>query len=102
MNDAQTVTTLQALLDESIQLLTQKQIVLSAEQSTFTQKQTLLQTQKKVIETQYELLDAYLENPDKDTSNLEKLLTDTRTTLAELSNNNKPLRLKSWHCFSKV
>ncbi|MCC5633349.1 hypothetical protein LC613_38415 [Nostoc sphaeroides CHAB 2801] len=83
-NDAQTVTTLQALLDESIQLLTQKQIVLSAEQSTFTQKQTLLQTQKKVIETQYELLDAYLENPDKDTSNLEKLLTDTRVTLAEV------------------
>ncbi|MCC5617868.1 hypothetical protein LC605_22845 [Nostoc sp. CHAB 5836] len=83
-NDAQTVTTLQALLDESIQLLTQKQIVLSAEQSTFIQKQTLLQTQKKVIETQYELLDAYLENPDKDTSNLEKLLTDTRVTLAEV------------------
>jgi Ca2+-binding RTX toxin-like protein len=83
-NDAQTVTTLQVLLDESIQLLTQKQIVLSAEQSTFTQKQTLLETQKKVIETQYELLDAYLENPDKDTSNLEKLLTDTRVTLAEI------------------
>jgi hypothetical protein len=76
--------TLKALIDQSIQLLTQKQIVLTAEQSTFTQKQTLLETQKKVIQTQYDLLDAYLENPDKDTTNLEKLLADTSATLAEV------------------
>ena len=76
--------TLKALIDQSLQLLTQKQIVLTAEQSTFTQKQTLLETQKKVIQTQYDLLDAYLENPDKDTSNLEKLLADTNTALAEV------------------
>jgi hypothetical protein len=68
--------TLKALIDQSLQLLTQKQIVLTAEQSTFTQKQTLLETQKKVIQTQYDLLDAYLENPDKDTTNLEKLLAE--------------------------
>ncbi|NCS30372.1 MAG: hypothetical protein GPJ18_18240 [Microcystis aeruginosa F13-15] len=76
--------TLKTLLDQSIQLLTQKQIVLSAQQATFLQKQTLLNTQKKVIETQYQLLDAYLESPDNDTSNLEKLLTDTQKTLAEV------------------
>ena len=76
--------TLKALIDQSLQLLTQKQIVLTAEQSTFTQKQTLLETQKKVIQTQYDLLDAYLENPDKDTTNLEKLLADTNKTLAEV------------------
>ena len=62
----------------------QKQVVLIAQQSTFVQKQTLLNTQKQVIETQYQLLDAYLENPDKDTTSLEKLLTDTRATLAEV------------------
>ena len=76
--------TLKTLIDQSIQLLTQKQIVLSAQQATFLQKQTLLNTQKKVIETQYQLLDAYLESPDNDTSNLEKLLTDTQKTLAEV------------------
>ena len=76
--------TLKALIDQSLQLLTQKQIVLTAQQSTFTQKQTLLENQKKVIQTQYDLLDAYLENPDKDTTNLEKLLADTSKTLAEV------------------
>ncbi|WP_409886769.1 bluetail domain-containing putative surface protein [Microcystis sp.] len=76
--------TLKTLIDQSIQLLTQKQIVLSAQQATFLQKTTLLNTQKKVIETQYQLLDAYLESPDNDTSNLEKLLTDTQKTLAEV------------------
>ncbi|MBO1058679.1 MAG: hypothetical protein HEQ27_20060, partial [Dolichospermum sp. JUN01] len=76
--------TLQNLLNQSIELLTQKQVVLIAQQSTFIQKQTLLNTQKQVIETQYQLLDAYLENPDKDTTSLEKLLTDTRATLAEV------------------
>ena len=76
--------TLKALIDQSIQLLTQKQIVLTAEQSAFTQKQALLGTQKKVIQTQYDLLNAYLESPDKDTTNLEKLLADTITTLAEV------------------
>ena len=76
--------TLKALIDQSLQLLTQKQIVLTAQQSTFTQKQTLLENQKKVIQTQYDLLDAYLENPDKDTTNLEKLLADTNITLAEV------------------
>ncbi|MDD1413538.1 putative Ig domain-containing protein [Dolichospermum sp. ST_con] len=76
--------TLQNLLNQSIELLTQKQVVLIAQQSTFVQKQTLLNTQKQVIETQYQLLDAYLENPDKDTTSLEKLLTDTRATLAEV------------------
>ncbi|MDJ0504089.1 MAG: hypothetical protein PX635_02435, partial [Nostocales cyanobacterium LE14-WE12] len=73
--------TLKTLIDQSSNLLTQKQIVLSAQQATFLQKQTLLNTQKKVIETQYQLLDAYLESPDNDTSNLEKLLTDTQKTL---------------------
>jgi Lectin C-type domain/FG-GAP-like repeat/RTX calcium-binding nonapeptide repeat (4 copies) len=76
--------TLKALLDQSIQLLTQKQTVLTSQQSTFIQKQTLLETQKKVIQTQYQLLDAYLDSPDNDTSNLENLLTDTRATLAEV------------------
>ncbi|MCA2701175.1 MAG: VCBS repeat-containing protein, partial [Microcystis sp. M179S2] len=76
--------TLKTLIDQSSNLLTQKQIVLSAQQATFLQKTTLLNTQKKVIETQYQLLDAYLENPDNDTSNLEKLLTDTQKTLAEV------------------
>ncbi|MFM7363647.1 MAG: FG-GAP-like repeat-containing protein, partial [Cuspidothrix sp.] len=76
--------TQQALLNQSIDLLTQKQVVLIAQQTTFVQKQTLLNTQKQVIDTQYQLLDAYLENPDKDTSSLEKLLTDTRATLAEV------------------
>ncbi|MCZ8358823.1 MAG: FG-GAP-like repeat-containing protein, partial [Microcystis sp. LE19-388.1G] len=76
--------TLKTLIDQSSNLLTQKQIVLSAQQATFLQKQTLLNTQKKVIETQYQLLDAYLESPDNDTSNLEKLLTDTQKTLAEV------------------
>jgi hypothetical protein len=76
--------TLQTLINQSIQLLNQKQVVLSTQQATFLQKQTLLKTQERVIETQYQLLDVYLEKPDNDTSNLEKLLSDTRKTLAEV------------------
>ena len=76
--------TLQNLLNQSIELLTQKQVVLTSQQSTFIQKQTLLNTQKQVLETQYQLLDAYLESPDKDTTSLEKLLTDTRATLSQV------------------
>jgi Ca2+-binding RTX toxin-like protein len=76
--------TKKALLDQSIQLLNQKQTVLTSQQSTFIQKQTLLETQKKVIQAQYQLLDAYLDSPDNDTSSLEKLLTDTRATLLEV------------------
>ena len=78
------ILTLKALLDQSIQFLTQKRTVLTSQQSTFIQKQTLLETQKKVIQTQYQLLDAYLDSPDNDTSSLEKLLTDTRATLLEV------------------
>ncbi|NCS41072.1 MAG: hypothetical protein GPJ20_20000, partial [Microcystis aeruginosa BS13-10] len=76
--------TKQALLDQSIQLLTQKQTVLTAQQATLTQKQTLLSTQEQVLLTQYQLLDATLASPDKDTSTLEQQLTDTRKTLAEV------------------
>jgi len=76
--------TQQALLDQSIQLLTQKQTVLTAQQATLTQKQTLLSTQEQVLLTQYQLLDATLASPDKDTSTLEQQLTDTRKTLAEV------------------
>ncbi|NCS48610.1 MAG: hypothetical protein GPJ29_11585 [Microcystis aeruginosa BK11-02] len=79
-----TLLTQQALLDQSIQLLTQKQTVLTAQQATLTQKQTLLSTQEQVLLTQYQLLDATLASPDKDTSTLEQQLTDTRKTLAEV------------------
>jgi hypothetical protein len=62
----------------------QKQIVLNAERSSFVQKQTLLETQRKVIETQYALLNSYVDNPEKDTTTLEQLLSDTRTVLADV------------------
>ncbi len=76
--------TQQAQLDQSIQLLTQKQTVLTAQQATLTQKQTLLSTQEQVLLTEYQLLDVTLASPDKDTSTLEQQLTDTRKTLAEV------------------
>ncbi|NCR49967.1 MAG: hypothetical protein GPJ12_13550 [Microcystis aeruginosa S11-01] len=79
-----TLLTQQAQLDQSIQLLTQKQTVLTAQQATLTQKQTLLSTQEEVLLTEYQLLDATLASPGKDTSNLEKQLADTRKTLAEV------------------
>ncbi|TRU70000.1 MAG: hypothetical protein EWV55_20270, partial [Microcystis viridis Mv_BB_P_19951000_S69] len=74
----------QAQLDQSIQLLTQKQTVLTAQQATLTQKQTLLSAQEQVLLTEYQLLDATLASPDKDTSTLEQQLADTRKTLAEV------------------
>ncbi|MCZ8226185.1 MAG: FG-GAP-like repeat-containing protein, partial [Microcystis sp. LE19-84.1B] len=76
--------TQQAQLDQSIQLLTQKQTVLTAQQATLTQKQTLLSTQEQVLLTEYQLLDVTLASPDKDTSTLEQQLIDTRKTLAEV------------------
>ncbi|MDB9419312.1 hypothetical protein PN467_01890 [Microcystis aeruginosa CS-563/04] len=79
-----TLLTQQAQLDQSIQLLTQKQTVLTAQQATLTQKQTLLSAQEEVLLTEYQLLDATLASPGKDTSNLEKQLADTRKTLAEV------------------
>ena len=78
-----TLLSLQTLLDQNINLLGQKEAVLIAQQTSFVQKQTLLSTQKQLIETQYQLLDIYIASPDKDTSSLEKLLTDTRASLAD-------------------
>ncbi|WP_287731637.1 FG-GAP-like repeat-containing protein, partial [Microcystis sp. M090S1] len=76
--------TKKAQLDQSIQLLIQKQTVLTSQQASLIQKQTLLSTQEQVLLTEYQLLDATLASPDKDTSTLEKQLIDTRKTLAEV------------------
>ncbi|WP_218653201.1 Calx-beta domain-containing protein [Nostoc sp. TCL26-01] len=70
-------------LQEAIQLLTHKETILTAQKATLTQKQTLLTTQKDVIQNEQKLLLAYLVSPDNDTSNLEKLLQDSRAALAE-------------------
>ena len=82
-NNKNNLLSLQNLLDQNINLLGQKAAVLISQQTSFVQKQTLLNTQKQLIETQYQLLDTYIASPDKDTSSLEKLLADTRASLAD-------------------
>jgi chromosome segregation ATPase len=70
-------------LETSLQMLTNKAAVLTAEQTALTQKRTLLAAQNEVILAEQRLLDAYINDPDADTSNLEQQLLDSRAALAD-------------------
>ncbi|WP_107667251.1 FG-GAP-like repeat-containing protein [Cyanothece sp. BG0011] len=71
-------------LQQSIDLLNQKQIILTAQQTALTQKITLLEAQKTVVETEHQLLLATIDSPDSDYSNLEDQLLDAQNALAEV------------------
>ena len=71
-------------LQQSVNILTHKETILTAQQAAFTQKLTLLEAQKTVIETENQLLSATIESPDSDYSNLEDQLLDAQKTLAEV------------------
>nr|MDJ0510470.1 hypothetical protein [Crocosphaera sp.] len=71
-------------LQQSIDLLSQKQIILTAQQTALTQKITLLDAQKTVIETEHQLLLSTIDSPDSDYSNLENQLLDAQNALAEV------------------
>ena len=71
-------------LQQSVDLLTQKQIILTAQQTALTQKITLLDAQKTVVETEHQLLLSTIDSPDSDYSNLEDQLLDAQNALAEV------------------
>jgi hypothetical protein len=72
-----------AQLEPTISQLNNKATILTAEQTSLTQKRTLLTAQNEVILAEQRLLDAYIQDPDADNSNLQQQLLDTRTALAE-------------------
>ena len=73
-----------AQLQQSVDLLNQKQIILTAQQTALTQKITLLNAQKTVVETEHQLLLSTIASPDSDYSNLEEQLLDAQNALAEV------------------
>ncbi|NEP78272.1 MAG: hypothetical protein F6K39_08795, partial [Okeania sp. SIO3B3] len=75
--------TKKAQLEKTLHLLTNKAAVLTSQQTALTQKRTLLAAQNEVIWAEQRLVDAYIQDPDDDFSNLEKLLEDARKALAE-------------------
>lgn len=70
-------------VDRSLQMLSNKAAVLTAEQTALTQKRTMLTAQNEVILAEQRLLDAYINDPDADYSNLQQQLDDARAALAE-------------------
>ncbi|MDJ0583147.1 hypothetical protein, partial [Crocosphaera sp.] len=72
-----------AQIETSLNLLTQKESILTAQQANLTQKQTLLDAQRAVINAEAELFATTLINPDTDTSQLETFLLDTQAALTE-------------------
>ncbi|WP_124975798.1 hypothetical protein, partial [Aphanothece sacrum] len=73
-----------AQIEQSLNLLTHKEIILTAQKAALTQKLTLLEAQKTVIETEHKLILATIASPDNDYSNLENQLLDAQKTLAEV------------------
>ena len=71
-------------IQQSIDLLNQKLIILTAQQTALTQKITLLDAQKTVVETEHQLLLSTIDSPDSDYSNLEDQLLDAQNALAEV------------------
>ncbi|MGK7941916.1 MAG: FG-GAP-like repeat-containing protein [Crocosphaera sp.] len=71
-------------LQQSIDLLSQKQIILTAQQTALTQKITLLDAQKTVVETEHQLLLSTIDSPDSDYSNLEEQLLDAQKALSQV------------------
>ncbi|VXD24083.1 putative Subtilisin [Planktothrix serta PCC 8927] len=70
-------------INQSLKLLNNKAAVLTAEQTALTQKRTMLTAQNEVILAEQRLLDAYINDPDADYSNLQQQLDDARAALAE-------------------
>ncbi|HIK09126.1 MAG TPA: S8 family serine peptidase [Oscillatoriaceae cyanobacterium M33_DOE_052] len=83
VDDLDELNTKDSLLGQSLQMLTNKAAVLTSQQTALTQKRTLLTAQNEVILAEQRLLDAYINDPDADTSNLEQQLLDARAALAE-------------------
>ncbi|GGA27644.1 hypothetical protein [Okeania sp. KiyG1] len=72
-----------AQIEKSLPMLVNKAAVLTAQKTALTQKRTLLTAQNEVILAEQRLLDAYINDPDGDTSNLKQQLQDAREALAE-------------------
>ncbi|MGB8687340.1 MAG: DUF4114 domain-containing protein, partial [Microcoleus sp.] len=70
-------------VNQSLKWLNNKAAVLTAEQTALTQKRTMLTAQNEVILAEQRLLDAYINDPDADYSNLQQQLDDARAALAE-------------------
>ncbi|MFB2921031.1 DUF4114 domain-containing protein [Aerosakkonema funiforme] len=70
-------------VDKSLQMLSNKATVLTAQQTALTQKRTMLTAQNEVILAEQRLLDAYINDPDDDYSNLQQQLDEARKALAE-------------------
>ena len=71
-------------IQQTLNLLTHKQTILTAQKAALIQKISLLDTQKNLVETQHQLLLATIQSPDDDYSNLQDQLTDTQKTLIEV------------------
>jgi|GEM_PF-6278868 len=76
--------TKQALFEQASELIGYKATILEAQQTYLKQQEELLNTQKNVLATEENLVNAYLESPDNDWSNLEQQLENARNTLAEM------------------
>lgn len=77
------LTTKAAQLQESLALLLSKINVLETRQASLTQNRALVAASDAVIVAEEKLLQAYLVNPDQDTSTLEAELSAARAALAE-------------------
>jgi len=82
-NDSPSLQTKRSQLEKTLKLLSEKEAVLVAQQAALAQKRQLLAAQNDVILAEKQLIDAYLQDPDDDWSNLEAYLNDTRQALKE-------------------
>lgn len=72
-----------AQIDRTLPLITNKATILTAQQTALTQKRTLLTAQNEVIVAEQRLIEAYINDPSGDYSDLLQQLQDTRAILAE-------------------
>ena len=72
-----------AQLDRALEFVTHKAALLTQQQTALTQKRTLLTAQNEVILAERQLVDAYIQDPDADTDNLQQQLQGARDALAE-------------------
>ena len=72
-----------AQLAKTIGALDNKAAILTAEQVSLSQKRTLLAAQNEVVLAEQALIEAYLESPDADFTQLQLQLDDARAALAE-------------------
>lgn len=76
----------QVHLETSVQLLTEKETVLTSQKAALIQQQSLLNAQREVVVVEQQLLEAYLESPDDDYSILEAQLQDAQAVFQYAQN----------------